>query len=85
VAKKFEKGLYSLKKLPQKEYDKLKNQLCSIKMKAPDAQGRFQIETKEDMLARQIQSPDFADSFMMSEFGSYCDTLAEVKEYSYRT
>jgi hypothetical protein len=84
MAKKFEKGMYSLKKLPQKQYELLKMQLCCMKAKAPDGLGRFQIETKEDLIARGIASPDLADTVMMSEFGYYCAQMGELKPYSYR-
>ena len=83
VAKKFEKGFYNLKHLDQYQYEVLKNQLCSIKVKAPDAMGRIQIETKEDMQARGIKSPDFADDFMMGEFGFYMNKVADLKPYAY--
>lgn len=83
VAKKFEKGLYNLKHLPQKEFEILRGQLCAIKVKPADALGRFQIETKEDMLARQIKSPDFADCFMMLEYAYWMSRRAELKPMSY--
>lgn len=81
VAKKFEKGLYNLKHLPDKEFDILRGQLCSIRVKAPDALGRFQIETKEDMMARQIKSPDYADCFMMSEYAHFMRRMAELRPH----
>ena len=84
VAKKFEKGLYNLSKIADKEYELLKNQLCAIKMKPPDAMGRIQIETKEDMMARGITSPDLADFFMMSEYGYFMSKFAEIKPMQYR-
>lgn len=84
LAKKFEKGLISLKHLPQKEYEILKNQLCAINYKACDGMGRIQIETKEDLQVRQIQSPDSADSVMMSEFALWTGRMGDIKEYSYR-
>lgn len=84
VAKKFEKGLYSLKKLPQKEYEILKNQLCSIKVLPPDVRGRIRIETKEDMLARGMKSPDYADAFMMSEYGFYMGKMGDLCPYRYK-
>ena len=84
VAKKFEKGMYSLKKLPQKEFELLRKQLCSIKVKPPDALGRIQVETKEDMLARGLESPDCADALMMSEYAHFMGKIAEIKAYSYR-
>ncbi len=83
VAKKFEKGLYNLKHLDEKSFEILRGQLCSIRAKNPDALGRVQIETKEELMARQIKSPDFADTFMMLEYGYYMRNMAEVRPYSY--
>ncbi len=79
IAKKFEKGLYNLKHLDEKEFELLRSQLCSIRVKPEDALGRFQIETKEDLLARQIKSPDYADCFMMGEFGFYMHRNMDLK------
>lgn len=79
IAKKFEKGLYNLKGLDPDVYEILLGQLCSIRTKRPDALGRFQIETKEDMLSRQIKSPDYADCFMMSEYGHYMHKFADLR------
>ena len=84
VAKKFEKGLYNLKHLPEKEYELLKNQLCSLKVKPPDPRGRIRIETKEDLMARGIRSPDYADTFVLLEYGFYMAKYAEIKAYKYR-
>ncbi len=84
VARKFEKGLYSLSEIGDKEYEVLKGQLCSIKVKSPDGMGRLQIETKDEMQARGIKSPDFADCFMMSEFGFWMAKYQDVKEYKWR-
>lgn len=84
VAKKFEKSLYSLNQLSQREYELLKNQLCSIKVKPPDPMGRIQIETKDDMMARGIKSPDYADCFMMLEYSFYCGKMGDIKEYQWR-
>lgn len=84
IAKKFEKGLYSLSELPDKDYDILKNQLCAIHTKAPDPLGRFQIETKDDMIARGVKSPDYADDFMMGEYGFWMQRYADIREYKYR-
>ena len=84
VAKKFEKGLYDLSQIPDKEFELLKNQLCCMKVKPPDAQGRIQIETKEDLMARGIRSPDYADAFMMSEYGWWISKYADIKAYAYR-
>ncbi|HEY9874569.1 MAG TPA: hypothetical protein V6D12_14110 [Candidatus Obscuribacterales bacterium] len=84
VAKKFEKGLYNLKHIPEREYELLKNQLCCIKVKAPDAMGRIQIETKEDLMARGIRSPDFADAFVYGEYGFWSARFNEIKEHRWR-
>ncbi len=84
IADKLKKGLISLKELPQKEYEILKNQCCAINYKPSDPLGRIRIETKEDLHARQIQSPDSADSFMMSEYGYHMGRMSDVKAYSYR-
>ncbi len=79
IAKKFEKGLYNLKQLNQHDFEMLREQLCSIRVKPEDGMGRFQIETKEDMLTRGIKSPDYADCFMMSEYGLYMHKNLELK------
>jgi len=84
VGKKFEKGLYSLNQLDEKSYEILKNQLCSVKEKAPDSVGRIRIETKEDMAARQIKSPDYADAFVYGEYGFFCGRQADIKPYRWR-
>jgi len=83
VAKKFEKGFYNLRHLEQYQYEILKNQLCSIKVKPPDANGRIQVETKEDMQSRGIKSPDYADAFCLAEFGFYMNKVADVGAYAY--
>lgn len=83
VAKKFEKGLYNLKHLDEKSFEILRGQLCSIRVKEPDNLGRFQIETKEEMATRQIKSPDYADTFMMAEYGYYMSKMADVKPRTY--
>ena len=84
VAKKFEKGLYSLKALPDREFEILKNQLCCVKVKAPDGMARFQVETKEDMISRGIKSPDYADAFVYAEYGFYMHKYQDVRSYQYR-
>lgn len=71
IALKFEKGLYDLRQMNDKDFEILRSQLTSIRVKAPDGLGRMQIETKEDMLARQIKSPDWADCFMMMEYAYF--------------
>lgn len=82
IAKKFEKGLYDLRQLNEQDFDILRSQLCSIRVKPEDGMGRFQIETKEDMLARGIKSPDYADCFMMGEYGYYMHKHIELRPHS---
>ena len=84
VAKKFEKGLYNLKHLDDKSYELLKNQLCAIKVKPPDARARIQVETKEDMMSRQVKSPDYADCLVYGEYGFWMARYAEIKEVRWR-
>lgn len=79
VAKKFEKGLYDLRNVPEKEFEILRSQLCSIRVKPEDGMGRIQIETKEDMMSRGIKSPDYADAFMMGEYGFHMHRMCELK------
>lgn len=84
VARKFEKGLYSLASLPEEEYETLKNQLCAIHTKDRDPMGRFRIESKEDMQARGIKSPDHADCFVMLEFGAWMSKYSDIQPYKYK-
>jgi len=83
VAKKFEKGIYNLKHIPDREYEILKNQLCSVKVKTADALGRVQIETKEDMMVRGIKSPDFADAFVYGEYGFWSAKNEDIRSFRY--
>ena len=83
TAKKFEKRMYSLKQLPQREFDMLKSQLCNIKYWI-ESDGKIAIETKDDMKARGLNSPDLADALMMSEFGFYIGKMGDIKAYAYR-
>jgi len=84
LAQKLEKGMISLKLLPEKEFQILRNQLCSINKKFPDNFSRFQVESKEDMIGRKLKSPDYADALMMSEFAVWSAKAAETKAYCYR-
>lgn len=84
LGKKFEKGLISLSEMPEDEYEVLKGQLTCINYKACDALGRIQIETKEDLHARQIESPDSADSCMMSEYGIWMAAFGDMQGSAYR-
>jgi len=85
VSKKLEKGVYCFKYLPQAIYETLKSQSCSIKVKVPDGMGRFQIETKEDMMARGIKSPDLFDTLLMSEYALWRGSMADLyPSYKYR-
>jgi hypothetical protein len=84
VSEKFRRGMYSLKLLGDKEYELLKNQLCTIKTKYPDPVGRMQIETKEDLAARGITSPDMSDTFMMMEYSYFMGRQGDIAPMSYR-
>lgn len=83
VARKCERGMYNLSKLPQKEYEILKSQACSIKYSI-DVEGRICVETKDDMKARGLNSPDVFDTFVMSEYAFWMGKNAEIKPFSYR-
>ena len=82
VAKKFEKGMYNLSKMDEKDFELLRSQLCSIRVKPEDGMGRFQIETKEELLARGIKSPDYADCMVLSEFGYYQHKFIDIQPRS---
>ena len=81
VAKKFEAGLYDLRLMPQDQYELFLNQITQIKVKTSDGLGRFQIETKEEMLARSIKSPDMADCFMMMEYCFYMRKMTDIRPH----
>jgi len=84
TARKVSKGFICLSKLDQGTYEKLKSQACQIKYKRPDPLCRYQIESKEDMRARQVMSPDLADALVYSEYGLWIGKVGETKEYAYR-
>ena len=83
AAKKLEKGLYSFKKLSQKNYDILRSQLCFIN-RFIEADGRIKVESRDDIKARGLNFSGLADAFMMSEYAYFMGHMADVKEYSYR-
>lgn len=83
TARKFEKGLYSLKDIPQKEFEILKSQLCSIKYTI-QSDGRIAVESKDDMKARGLNSPDLADALMMSEYAYVMGKQGDIRAYRYR-
>lgn len=84
VAKKFENGFYDLTRISEKDFNDLKRQLCAIKVKPMDALGRKQIETKDDMKARSVVSPDLADAFVYAEYGYYMAKYAGIKPVPWR-
>lgn len=53
--------------------DELHGELCSLGFKY-DSSGRLQIESKDDLKARGMASPDGADSLMLTMFGSLYGT-----------
>lgn len=79
-----EKGLICLKILNVGMYEKLKNQSCSIRYKIPDPSARVQIESKEDMMARGVKSPDVADALVYSQYALWVSKYADIAEYKYR-
>ena len=83
TAKKLEKGIYDFTELPQKTFEILKNQLCGVKY-AVDSQGRIKVESKDDMRARGMASPDVADSLVMSEFSYWHGREGDIKSYRWR-
>lgn len=84
TSRMIEKGLICLKLLNIGMYEKLKNQACSIRYKVPDPSARVQIESKEDMMARGIKSPDVADALVYSQYAIWVSKYADVAPYSYR-
>jgi hypothetical protein len=48
--------------------DLIKEDLRAIKQHKPDAEGKKQINTKEEQKAILGRSPDFADTMMMREY-----------------
>ena len=68
----------------EKDFFDLRRQFCSIKVRPPDSLGRRQIETKEDMRARQVKSPDLADVLVYGEYGYFIGNMSDIKAYSYR-
>lgn len=86
TARKLEKGMICLKHLPQDIYEKMKAQACSIKYRKPDPLMRYQIESKEDMRARGIMSPDLIDWLVYSEYGIFMGKKGDMvsQGYAYR-
>lgn len=56
--------------------DKLASQLTSIKFKIVDSGGKIKIESKEEMRARGLKSPDRADALMLANAGTIAGGLA---------
>lgn len=83
LARKLERALYSFRGIPQREFDILKSQLCSIKYSI-EVDGRIAVESKDDMKARGLDSPDLGDAAMMSEYAFWMGKNAEIKPFSYR-
>lgn len=77
TARKIEKGLYSFAKLPAHIFEKLKSEICSIRY-VVESDGKIKIESKDDMKARGLHSPDIADCVMMSEYGYYMGRVGEI-------
>jgi len=82
LSKKLEKGVYNLSQMADEDFRLLREQLCSIRVKPEDGLGRFQIETKEDMLGRGIKSPDMADCMMMSEYALFMHRSMDINPHA---
>jgi hypothetical protein len=83
VAKKFEQGLYDLTELSQLHFEMLKNQLCATKY-VIDSMGRMKVESKEDLKARGLVSPDLGDAFIMSEYAFFMGRQGDIKPVRWR-
>lgn len=84
TARKVERGIICLSKLDQKTYEELKSQSCSIKYRKPDPLCRYQIETKEDMRGRHVDSPDLTDFLVYSEYGIFMGKEGDTAAYKWR-
>lgn len=84
TARMIEKGDLCLKPLGSGMYEKLKNQAIAICYKLPDPQARTQIESKEDMAARGVKSPDVCDAVVYSQYGLWMARCGDITEYKYR-
>ena len=84
TARKVERGFISFKLLTQENYEKLKSQACQIMYRKPDPLCRYQIESKEDMRARSVMSPDIIDAVVYSEYGLFIGKAGDIKEYCFR-
>lgn len=84
TARMIEKGLICLQPLNSGMYEKLKNQACAVRFKPIDPQNRMQIESKEDMMARGIKSPDVCDAIVYSQYALWVSKYSDVKEYKWR-
>ena len=83
TAKALEKGIICLSKIDTGVYEKLKNQACGIMYKNPDGMARTQIESKEDMMARGIKSPDLLDALVYSQYGLWISKYSDMKPMQY--
>lgn len=83
TAKKLEKGLFDLSRIPQVIFERLKNELCSIRYTI-ESDGKIKVESKDDMKARGLHSPDVADSLVMSEYAFYMGKYSDIQPYMYR-
>jgi len=83
VAKKLEQGLYDLSEMSQLHFEMLKNQLCATKY-IIDSMGRMKVESKDDMKARGLVSPDLGDAFVMAEYAYYMGRQGDIKEVRWR-
>lgn len=57
--------------------DELHGHLCSLGYKKPDSNGRLTIESKQDLIARGMPSPDTADALSLTFYNGFYDTTSE--------
>lgn len=84
TARMIEKGQICLKHIDVGLYEKLKNQAIAIQYKPPDPTARIQIESKQDMMARGIKSPDICDALVYSQYAIWMAQYADVQAVKYR-
>lgn len=72
LAKRFERGEIDIP-----DHPKLQSQLASLKY-YPDTKGRLIMESKKQMQARGMSSPDYADSLMLAFIDSQSGPVTSV-------
>ena len=57
--------------------DELHGHLCSLGYKPPDSNGRLVIESKQDLIARGMPSPDCADALSLTFYSGFYESSEE--------